>query len=63
MGTFNPLSEILKDNKLTRPNFIDWKRNLLIVLKVENYRHVLSTNPPVLLGATATQEEWDAYEK
>lgn len=63
MGTFNPLFEILKDNKLTRPNFIDWKRNLLIVLTAENYRHVLTTNPPELLGATATQEEWDVYEK
>lgn len=63
MGTFNPLFEILKDNKLTGPNFIDWKRNLLIVLTAENYRHVLTTNPPELPGATATQEEWDAYEK
>lgn len=63
MGTFNTLSEILKDNKLTGPNFIDWKRNLLIVLTAENYRHVLTTNPPELPDATATQEEWDAYEK
>ena len=60
---FNPLSEILKDNKLTGPNFIDWKRNLFIVLIVENYRHVLTTNPLELLGVTATQKEWDAYEK
>ena len=27
-GSFNPLFVILKENKLTGPNYIDWKRNL-----------------------------------
>ena len=34
--TFNPLVVILKENKLIRPYYIDWKRNLNIVLNAEN---------------------------
>ena len=34
--SFNPLSVILKENKLTGPNYIDWKRNLNLVLTAEN---------------------------
>ena len=39
---FNPLAVILKENKLDRTNYIDWKRNLDIVLTVEDYKFVLT---------------------
>ncbi|XP_057972698.1 uncharacterized protein LOC131160835 [Malania oleifera] len=39
--TFNPLVFILKENKLVVPNYIDWKRNLDIVLTIEEYKYVL----------------------
>ena len=29
---FNPFTVILKENKLIRPNYIDWKRSLDIML-------------------------------
>ncbi|XP_077223453.1 uncharacterized protein LOC143857066 [Tasmannia lanceolata] len=32
MTSFNSLARILEDNKLTDPNYIDWKRNLMPVL-------------------------------
>ena len=41
-ASFNPLSVILKENKLTRPNYIDWKRNLNLVLTAEEYKFVLT---------------------
>ena len=35
---FNPLLTILKDNKVTGPNYIEWKRNLDTVLTAEEYK-------------------------
>ncbi|XP_057962258.1 uncharacterized protein LOC131153822 [Malania oleifera] len=40
--TFNPLVVILKENKLVEPNYIDWERNLDIVLTAEEYKYVLT---------------------
>ena len=40
--SFNPLSVILKENKLTGPNYIDWKRNFNLVLTAEKYKFVLT---------------------
>ncbi|KAL5569983.1 hypothetical protein UlMin_026558 [Ulmus minor] len=39
--SFNPLSVILSQNKLIGENFIDWKRNLNIVLTSEKHKFVL----------------------
>ena len=44
--TFNPLFTILKDNKLTRPNYIEWKRNLDIVLTAEEYKFYINEPQP-----------------
>ena len=41
-GSFNPLFVILKENKLTGRNYIDWKRNLNLVLTTEEYKFVLT---------------------
>ena len=42
MALFNPLAVIVKENKLTGPNDIDWKRNVDIVLIAKGYKYVLS---------------------
>ncbi|XP_028096013.1 uncharacterized protein LOC114295911 [Camellia sinensis] len=63
MTNFNPLSKILDDNRLIRPNYMDWKRNLTIVLTAKKLNHVLTTDPPVLLGADATNEQHEATRK
>ncbi|GMP28110.1 hypothetical protein CsSME_00003789 [Camellia sinensis var. sinensis] len=63
MTKFNPLSKILDDNRLTRPNYVNWKRNITIVLTAEKLNHVLTTDPPVLPGADATDEQCEAARK
>ena len=44
--SLNPLSTILSSNKLEGDNYVDWKRNLDIVLTVDKHKWVLTT--PVL---------------
>ncbi|XP_019251359.1 PREDICTED: uncharacterized protein LOC109230302 [Nicotiana attenuata] len=41
MTAFNPLTTILTQNKLEGPNYVDWKRNLDIVLIAEEYKFML----------------------
>ena len=41
-GSYNPLSTILKDNKLIGINYLDWKKNLNLVLTAEDYAYMLT---------------------
>ncbi|GFQ01585.1 hypothetical protein PHJA_002302400 [Phtheirospermum japonicum] len=41
----NPLASILDQNKLTGPNFLDWIRNLKLVLTVDERLYVLTERP------------------
>ena len=59
--SISPLSTILSTNKLTGENFVDWKRNLDIVLTVEKHKYVLTTPCPPEPNDDSTQEEKDAY--
>ncbi|XP_031394900.1 uncharacterized protein LOC116206223 [Punica granatum] len=43
MKSMNHLSSILNDNRLTRPNFSDWLRDLNIVLNMETLGYILET--------------------
>ena len=60
--TFNPLAIILSQNKLTGPNYVEWNRNLDIVLTVEGYKFVLSQPCPDLPRTSAPPEELATYE-
>ena len=62
MSSFSPLATILKENKLTGPNFVEWKRNLDIVLTVEGHKYVL-TDPYYGLGENPTPEELELDKK
>ena len=42
MASFSPLVAILNQNKLTGSNYVDWKRNLDIVLIAEQHKYVLN---------------------
>ena len=42
MASFSSLVAILNQNKLTRSHYVDWKRNLDIVLSAEEHKYVLS---------------------
>ncbi|GFY91148.1 hypothetical protein Acr_07g0013440 [Actinidia rufa] len=61
--TFNPLAIILSQNKLTGPSYVEWNRNLDIVLTSEGYKFVLTQSCPDLPGASASPEELAAYER
>ena len=61
--SFNPLLIILKENKLTGPNYIDWKRNLNLVLIVEGYKFVLTEICPPKPYSVYSKEEDEAYQK
>ena len=42
MESFSPLDTILYQNKLTGSNYVDWKRNLDIVLTTKEHKFVLN---------------------
>ncbi|KAH0650235.1 hypothetical protein KY284_030147 [Solanum tuberosum] len=62
MSRFNSLSFILNQNKLEGPNYVDWKRNIDIVITSEGFKYVLVEERPIR-PADATDEEIKAYEK
>ena len=57
------LRGILDANKLTGPNFLDWHRNLRIVLKHEKIGYVVEQPMPEAPTEEATPEEVQAYNK
>ena len=57
----NPLATILEQNKLTRPNFVDWIRNLKIVLQLKKRAYVLDTGPPSVPPENITSEDYADY--
>ncbi|KAL6323869.1 hypothetical protein AAG906_005865 [Vitis piasezkii] len=63
MTSFNPLANILTQNKLEGPNYVDWKRNLDILLTAEEYKFVLSEVCPEKPGEGATQDQIKAHQK
>ena len=62
-SAFSPLATILTQNKLTRNNFIDWKRNLNIVLTMEDHAYVLTTPCSKEPAAGATVAARREFEK
>ena len=61
--SFNPLAIILNQNKLTILNYVNWKRNLDIVLTAEGYKYVLTEERPDLPAANAPRLKRERYEK
>ena len=59
---YTNISIILDNNRLTGPNFIDWLRNLKVVLAFEKILCVLTQSPPEPLPANVSQEERDTLE-
>ena len=57
MRSSNPLAIILDQNRLTDPNFIDWLRNLKVVLASKKILYVLEQSLPGSLPENASQEE------
>ena len=62
-GSFNPISVILKENKLVGTNYIDWKRNLSLVLTAEDFNFVLIDFCPLVPDNISIPEKDEAYYK
>ena len=57
------LCSILESNKLTGPNYIDWLRNVKMVLRAEKLTYVITKPMPPKPAANATQAQRNAYRK
>ena len=57
MASFSPLVAILNQNKLTGSNYVDWKRNLDIVLTTEEHKFVHNQPCPKFFSLDAPSEE------
>ena len=49
------LRSILESNKLTGPNYIDWLRNVKIILRAEKLTYVITEPVPPEPATNATQ--------
>ncbi|XP_077249184.1 uncharacterized protein LOC143888632 [Tasmannia lanceolata] len=63
MASYNPLAKILDENKLTGPNYLDWKMNLKPVLRAAKVYYVLTTEEPNLPGPDVPQTDHDRKSK
>ncbi|XP_077237301.1 uncharacterized protein LOC143878973 [Tasmannia lanceolata] len=63
MASFNPLAKILDENKLTGPNNLDKKRNLMLVLTATKVYWVLTTEEQELPGPDVPQADHDRKSK
>ena len=57
MASFSALVTILNQNKLTGSNYVDYKRNLDIVLTAEEHKYVLTKPCPSFPSLDAPPEE------
>ena len=56
------LRGILDANKLTGPNYVDWLRNLRIVLTQEKLSYILDSLDPIMIGEDASEEDIANYK-
>ena len=59
----NPLSTLLTQNKLDGENYVNWKRNLDIVLTADKHKWVLTTPCPAQPTEESTNDERNLYNK
>ncbi|KAK6147504.1 hypothetical protein DH2020_018416 [Rehmannia glutinosa] len=57
------LSMILSKNQLVGENYIDWKKNLMIVLTAEKLKFFLTEPCPTVPTAESSAEQNEAYDK
>ena len=57
------MSTLLDKYLFTRSNYIDWFRNVRIVLRTESLLHILDGSIPSVPSDEAPQEERDAFDK
>ena len=62
MTSFSPLVTIFNQNKLTGSNYVDWKRNLDIVLTIEEHKYVHTKPCPSFPSLDAPSKEKQRYD-
>ena len=62
MASSLSLRSILDSNILTGPNYVDWLRNLRIVLAQEKLSFILDSPDPVSIGEDASEEDRATYK-
>ena len=62
MTSLLSLCDILDANKLIKLNYMDWLRNLRIVLTQEKIFYILDTPAPDMIKEDASEEERVAYK-
>ena len=62
MASSLSLRSILDANKLTGPNYVDWLRNLRIVLTQEKVSYILDAPALYSLGKYASEEDRTTYK-
>ena len=63
MTSFSPLVTIFNQNKLTGSNYVNWKRNLGIVLTAKEHKYVLAQPCPSFPSLDAPLEEKKRYNR
>ncbi|KAH0658743.1 hypothetical protein KY285_027288 [Solanum tuberosum] len=63
MPPFNPLITILGQKKPVGSNYVDWRRNLDIVLIAEEYKFVLHEECPLKPNEQSSDKARLAYQK
>ena len=63
MASFSPLVTILSQHKLTGSNYVDWKRNLDIILTTEEHKYVLTQPCPSFPSLDAPSKEKQKYDR
>ena len=63
MASFSSLVTILNQNKLIGSKYVDWKRNLDIVLTAEEHKYVLTKPCPSFPSLDAPLEEKQQYDR
>ena len=61
-NSFNPLSVILKENKLIGPNYNYWKRKHNVVLTTEKGKYVMKDMCPPLPDSNFSIGEVETYQ-
>ena len=61
MANNNNIRNLMDKYTLIGANYIDWRRNVQLVLEFENIQHTLTTDPPAAPGPNATQAQRNAH--
>ena len=60
---FNPFAIVLNKNKLTGPNYVNWKRNLDITLTTKGYKYILTKKHLDLPAINSPRPKIEIFEK